>query len=109
MSRDRREYYWTGRAIQAVSVIAALLVLELATVETWGHFQSGINSLYAMAGSGDVSTELYRLADLRQLSLSVVWLVYSILLISLGIWRRMPALRLLAIMVFGISILKIFV
>ena len=42
------------------------------------------------------------------MALSIVWVGYSILLIAYGIWRRSLLLRMLAIILVGIAILKIF-
>ncbi|MCJ7784906.1 MAG: DUF2339 domain-containing protein, partial [Desulfobacterales bacterium] len=52
---------------------------------------------------------LTRLTNLRHLSLSGSWLVYSIILMIIGIWRRIQRLRIIAIVLFGITILKIFI
>ncbi|MCI0487653.1 MAG: DUF2339 domain-containing protein [Blastocatellia bacterium] len=109
MRGGQKEYHWLRKWVGVFNIVIALLILELITVETWDHFQSAISRLYDMAGSIDVSMELKRLTDLKHLSLSVGWLLYSILLVGLGIMRRRPALRMLAILVFGISILKIFI
>jgi uncharacterized membrane protein len=41
--------------------------------------------------------------------LSSAWLVYSILLMGYGLWRRTRVLRIAAIVLFGVAILKIFI
>ncbi|WP_136468963.1 DUF2339 domain-containing protein [Flagellimonas onchidii] len=48
------------------------------------------------------------LSDLYKLELSILWGGYSLLLIILGIWRRKKYLRIGAIMLFGITLLKLF-
>ena len=48
------------------------------------------------------STESYRL------SLSILWGIYSLFLIALGIWKRKKHLRIAAIVLFSITLLKLF-
>ncbi|HMQ86740.1 MAG TPA: DUF2339 domain-containing protein [Flavilitoribacter sp.] len=43
-----------------------------------------------------------------KLGLSILWGIYSLLLIVLGIWRRKGYLRITAIALFGITLLKLF-
>jgi uncharacterized membrane protein len=49
------------------------------------------------------------LENMKQLCLSAVWLLYSISLMGIGIWRRMRSVRVIAIVLFGVTILKIFI
>ena len=86
-----------------------LLVLALITGETWDYFARGIYRLALAAGSVNIAEEMARLQNLRQLLLSVVWLVFSIILMALGIWKRQRMVRIEAIVLFGVSILKIFI
>jgi len=53
--------------------------------------------------------ELDRLQNMKQLSLSGVWLLSSILIMLAGLWRRVRNLRLVATALFGFTILKIFI
>jgi len=46
---------------------------------------------------------------MKQLSLSGVWLLSSILIMLAGLWRRVRNLRLVATALFGFTILKIFI
>lgn len=61
-----------------------------------------------------ISSELLNLMDLgasRQsdtLGLSILWGVYSLLLIAYGIWKKKKHLRIAAIAWFGITLLKLF-
>lgn len=61
-----------------------------------------------------VSSELIHWLDLAnytetyKLGLSILWGVYALLLIVLGIWKRKKYLRVLAIIVFGITLIKLF-
>ncbi len=61
-----------------------------------------------------VSSELVHWLDLAnyagtyKLGLSILWGVYALLLIVLGIWKRKKYLRVLAIILFGITLIKLF-
>ncbi|MGB0524410.1 MAG: DUF2339 domain-containing protein [Flammeovirgaceae bacterium] len=61
-----------------------------------------------------LSAELIHWMDLAQseqsykLGLSILWGVYSLFLIVLGIWKRKPHLRFAAMGLFGITLLKLF-
>ncbi|WP_062061128.1 DUF2339 domain-containing protein [Aquimarina longa] len=61
-----------------------------------------------------VSSELIHWLDLAgyegiyKLGLSILWGSYALLLIIIGIWKRKKYLRILAIIVFGITLLKLF-
>lgn len=89
--------------------LIALLIFELITVETNDVFERAIATmgLFPSVEAGWAAES--RLENLQQLAISSVWLVYASVLIGLGFWRRVPALRLGAILLAGITILKIFV
>jgi uncharacterized membrane protein len=95
-----------GAGLQAGIV---LLFLVLLTGETWDYFAREIYRLALIAGSVNIGEEMNRLENLRQLLLSAVWLVYSIILMALGIWKRARIVRIEAIVLFGVAILKIFI
>jgi len=86
-----------------------LLFLVLITGETWDYYARGIYRLALMAGSVKIADELNSLQNLRQLFLSGGWLVYSIILMAIGIWRRARVVRIEAMILFGVSIVKIFI
>jgi uncharacterized membrane protein len=44
----------------------------------------------------------------KELAISALWAAYSILLVTLGILRKYQPIRLLAILLFGVTILKVF-
>ena len=50
-----------------------------------------------------------RLENLKQLSLSALWLLVPIVLMIAELWRRNRMIRIEAIVLFGIAILKIFI
>jgi uncharacterized membrane protein len=82
----------------AIPVISSLLIFELISVETWDYFSKSIT----------FTGQWHNAASLRQMALSVVWLVYSIILVGYGMWRRYLPVRLVAMGLFMITILKVF-
>jgi uncharacterized membrane protein len=107
LQNSRETFDWLNDAIGIVQIAIVLVVFVLLTSETRDYFQKGIA---ALAGQGGLATaDRSRLANLQQLSLSGVWLLYSAVLMSLGIWRRFRGMRFAAIALFGITILKIFI
>ena len=91
LSRNKDEYAWAGGGMVVMQVAASLLAFELVSAGTWSAMGVGP-----------------QMAQARQMALSVAWVVYSVLLMSLGIWRRVRAVRYVAIAFFEISILKVF-
>ena len=53
--------------------------------------------------------ELADLAQSYKLGLSILWGIYSLFLIALGIWKRKKHLRVGAIILFGLTLVKLFI
>jgi uncharacterized membrane protein len=84
------------------------LLFILLTVENTDYFRQAI--FFARQDHApEVSEAIGRLRNLQQLALSGLWLLYSVLLMVAGIWRRKQGLRIMAMILFGITILKIFI
>jgi len=109
LNAHRQNFPWIKDALGILQVAVVLLLLDLLTGETRDIFQKAIFSLQQNTGASDAAGKISRLQDLQQLALSGVWLFYSALLMVAGIWRRVQGLRLIAIALFGITILKIFI
>jgi uncharacterized membrane protein len=101
-------YSWVPTLHRLLPLGIVLLGFSLITGETRDFFQRSITLLQHVPSPG-VPAEVNRLENLFQLSLSALWLAYSLLLIGLGLWRRIQPLRILAIGLFGFTILKIFI
>ena len=93
LAKREEAFEWIRGMRGALQVFISLFVFELVTAETRDLF----------ANKPSLSS-----ANMRAMVLSVAWLVYSFLLISLGFWRRLQTIRLVAIALFGIAILKVF-
>jgi uncharacterized membrane protein len=102
--RDKNS--WAGEFRLALQIVVAVLGALLITGEIRDTFERTImKTLQEYSGSD----ELDRLENLKQLSLSGGWLLYSIILMGIGLWQRNRAVRILAIALFGCTILKIFI
>jgi uncharacterized membrane protein len=98
---------WLRRVTGTLRIAIIVVVFVLITGETHDYFRYRI--MAAGAGSDPTaSATISRYENLEQLLLSGAWLVYSVVMMVLGIWRRVTPLRIAAIILFGITILKIF-
>ncbi len=110
--REGKDMHWGTLVLQGIGISIVVLIFVLLTSEVVDFFaqrivnaQALINADSKVADSGRI--ESYR--NLQQLWLSGVWLFYSIVMLVAGIWKRFRALRIIAIVLFGITILKIFI
>jgi hypothetical protein len=90
----------------ATRVSMLVLGLFFLTVETWDHFDRSLELERLSRGLFDLAERSLR--NMQQLTLSAVWLAYSAIMLILGIWRRRRPLRTAAIVLFGVTIVKIF-
>ena len=77
-------------------------------------FRKGFDILLHFSILSVASSEMINLLDLSgsdktyKLGLSILWGAYALLLIILGIWKNKKHLRLAAIILFGVTLLKLF-
>ena len=77
-------------------------------------FRKGFDILAHFSILSVTSSEMINLLDLSgsdqtyKLGLSILWGAYALLLIILGIWKNKKHLRLAAIILFGVTLLKLF-
>ncbi|MFZ1685294.1 MAG: DUF2339 domain-containing protein [Candidatus Zixiibacteriota bacterium] len=101
---------WLRVATTTLRVVIGITVLYFLTVETWALFERSLAPMRGVQNWTSVmEAERAQLANLQQLSLSGVWLVYSVVLMVFGIWKRRRPLRVMSIALFGVTILKIFI
>ena len=98
---------WLQDVINVIAIAVVVLLLVLFTGEARDFFEK--QKLLLDQSMSGLAAEQSRLNNLEQMSLSAVWLVYSIALMGVGIWKRSRGLRLVSIVLFGFTILKIFV
>lgn len=80
-----------------LAVLGNILLLFFLSIEN-SHFY---DSLWNQASQDNLN-------DARQLTLSGIWGIYSIILIVVGIIKRFQPIRIFAIVLFAITILKVF-
>jgi uncharacterized membrane protein len=88
--------------IPIMIVAANLLAILALSVESYGHYAVKINA-------PDVTPS--DLSDLRlaqQLSISVIWTVYGGAMLTIGIVKRSRLLRMMALLLLGLTIFKVF-
>lgn len=101
---------WKRRIVGTLSLAAAALAFTLITGETRDFFQQKMHALESQTEWAEgTNRELDRLENMKQLSLSGVWLASSIAMMLVGFWRRLRNVRLAAIGLFAFTILKIFI
>ena len=90
--------------VPVLVVVANLLTIIALSVEANGYFEAKITGA---SGTGDAG----QMRDLRlaqQLSLSVIWMVYGGAMLVVGIARHTRLLRIMALLLLGLTILKVF-
>jgi uncharacterized membrane protein len=97
----------------ALAVIAInLLALCALNFEVGDYFRREIQAVYAARRSVMPAVSARQVRSLmiaRDFSYSAVWMAYGVLLIWVGFWKRAGFLRWQAIVLIGITILKVFI
>jgi len=99
---------WLHTTLGVLQVTIVLFLLLFFTAETRDYFENRIAELWLSSPGIDIAIPVDHLHNLQQLSLSGVWLLYSVALMGYGIWRSVRHARIVAFVLFGITILKIF-
>jgi len=99
---QEQEYPWLRSLPVILQIVTSIMLFEVITAEIWDHFAR----LLSKAVVDDSPT--YNLLSFRQAAISIAWLVYGILLMGYGFVRRITALRLVAIILFALAVVKIF-
>jgi uncharacterized membrane protein len=94
---------WGVRPVMWVRIMIVVVSLVLISGEIRDYYERAI----AMQGGEDY-TVTNDLENLKQMFLSAGWLVYSVALMVLGLVRRLRSIRIVAIILFGVAIVKIF-
>ncbi|MDQ3651146.1 MAG: DUF2339 domain-containing protein [Acidobacteriota bacterium] len=84
---------------------ANLLAIVGLSAEAWGFFEARINQ-GAISGLAAVGLRDLHLA--QQLSLSVIWTIYGGVMLFVGIKRESRLLRVMALLLLGLTTLKVF-
>ncbi len=101
MMRDRLDSRGGRWLWSAFHVAWTVLLLAWGTLETRDYFSHLIST--PESGSPD------QLRNLQQLAISGVWMIGAMLVMILGRWMDIRALRAAAIVYFGVTVVKVFV
>jgi uncharacterized membrane protein len=101
------QWDWLPVVLSSVGIAVAIFLLLVLTGETRDFFEKQITTL--PEGQKDWVDNVEHIHNLQQLLLSGVWLLYSVVLMTFGFWRSARNLRIVAFVLFGITILKVFV
>jgi hypothetical protein len=103
---------WMEKVAGTLFIMFILMIVILISAETSDYFNKIIENLNKSSNDNNIKfifSELSKFRNMQQLSLSGIWIFYSIFMLMIGIWRRIKLLRLLSIGLFGVTILKVFV
>jgi uncharacterized membrane protein len=94
-------------------LLASLLSVLIISIECWTYYTRMQNQLIIDRANGlitgpELTTERWRLGGLRQLTLSILWSIYSMAAVIAGIRARFRPIRLFGIALFFLTIFKIF-
>jgi uncharacterized membrane protein len=106
-----RESLWTPeRAMWSVYPIfvtaANFFTVLLLSMELWGYFS---REIITAAASPDTRNLLAGLRSVRNLSLTALWTVYAVVLLVVGIGKRLRPVRLAGLVLLSIPIIKVYV
>lgn len=97
------EFRWTGGGQLTARLLVVAVLFTLLTGEVLDYYGQQIR-----LAAGDPQTQ-DQLGNMRQLAISGIWVLYSAALMAFGLWKKIRAIRVAAFVLFGVSILKIFV
>jgi hypothetical protein len=100
LRRIQTLYPWVDTLVLMIQAAIVLLGFELITTQTRDVYDHRVAT-----ASGQAAIDSIR--NLEQLTLSVLWLVYAIGLLIVGLWRRVRWLRVGALAMMGFVVLKI--
>jgi uncharacterized membrane protein len=89
--------------IISMTIVGNILAIIALSAEANGYFEARMRAI--IDSDGDFSD----LQLARQLSLSVVWAIYGGVMLAVGIARRNRLLRVMALALIGVTIVKVFV
>lgn len=109
LKKNQKDLPWISQVYLALQIALVLLAFDLLTGESIDYFKKELHILEQNQSTADNLNQVNLLLNLQQLIISAVWLLYSIGLMVVGIWKRSQVLRISSIVLFGVTILKIFI
>ncbi|MBN1997210.1 DUF2339 domain-containing protein [candidate division KSB1 bacterium] len=109
LRRHTQKYWFIDSVLVAVRYVLIFLLFALISVEIRDFFARKLFFLQQTPDIPNFQNTVERLKNLEQLFLSAVWIMYAIILLFLGIWRKITYLRTVAFILLGLCIAKIFI
>jgi uncharacterized membrane protein len=95
------------RLVDGMRVLGVATIFLFLTIDTNDIFEKKLQDVAAInPANRNEMEELYR--NMKQLSISAIWLLYSMILMVIGIYRSNFNIRIASIVIFGITIAKVF-
>ena len=113
MRKNKDNIDWLEKVNGLAFIVFIISIVFLISTETNDYFNRILHNWHSVR-TDDVNVkvimaEVTKYQNIQQLSLSGIWIFYSIFMLIIGIWKRMKLLRLLSIAFFGITIIKVFI
>ncbi len=109
LRHHEKDYWFLGTAGMIVRYVLIFLLFVLISVEIRDLFAEKMLYLRQSTDITDFQDARERLNNLKHLLLSAGWIGYAIVLLFLGIWRKVTFLRTVAFILLGVAICKIFI
>jgi uncharacterized membrane protein len=122
LTDSNNQYYFRDIGNILIRYLGLILIIPLMAINYWYMKQPVFNDimrqteriLFHVAVLVLLSSELVHWLDMARiensfkLSLSILWGAYALFLIVLGLWRDWKYIRIMAIVLFGITLIKLF-
>jgi uncharacterized membrane protein len=103
-SNYRESYKWMHFVSNICLISTLALILYLISIEAKDYFDCIISN------NNDTSKlKDFQLQNIKQMTLSGIWIIYSIVMMIGGFWRKNRLIRIISMVIFGITILKVFI
>ncbi len=105
---EKINYYpWIHILLNSMRVTLVTLIFIFITTDTMDFFEKKI-FLVSNIHNSAISVLINNYRNQQQLSISGIWLLYSVIIMVIGIYRSRFNVRIASIIVFGITIVKVF-
>lgn len=108
LDTKRKEHYVAA----GLGLIANMLMIIIFSLEALSFFDKKISEfkvVYPTLTGTDYYSKIKSLNNFKNLSLSIIWVVYAGVLMIAGILKNYKSARLLSLAIFGVTIVKVFI
>ena len=105
-NKDKLSFFDESNLSRAFGLTACILLLVALSQEVSSYFKCLIHGSKYFGPAKDTSIEGLKMA--QRFTMSALWMIYSFALVAIGIFRKIRGLRIVAIILFAATILKVF-